>query len=407
MAESDPVTQPLPISNTQLNNENPPEWVTITQEHLGEIPEPLGNDLFNISKGGELKLLYRHEMDEINVFLREGYYTSGKTYVEGPAGKLSVLILHTLLKIANDSVFGLITKELMDTVMIESALTVFFDVQMEVTKNILEEVADADYAAKNALGILDKFRKYKEDVKEDSNELISLFLKYVKQSKVLVAIDQWNAFIEESTNEVADHPIAQVFGNFSLFRLNTTVNQLNDMELRKLANAPTQTKDIPENVVREYNKATLKYYKAHVQSIVECLNNEKKVRDLQHAARLIIGGHVPNVVGDGFESTGLVNHKNEMVCEQARNAVIAVFTEQRNHLLKLVASFSQIKWFSLELAFFSYFQPEGATVNVEMRNLILKRNIKKYISLEFQRVLFQEDYDKEESLKLEKGPSGQ
>ncbi|CAG8570425.1 1137_t:CDS:2 [Paraglomus occultum] len=61
MAESDPATQPLPTSNTRLNNETPPEWVTITQGHLGEISESLV----------ELKLLYHREMDEIDVCLRE------------------------------------------------------------------------------------------------------------------------------------------------------------------------------------------------------------------------------------------------------------------------------------------------------------------------------------------------
>ena len=34
---------------------------------------------------------------------------------------------------------------------------------------------------------------------------------------VLIAIDQWNAFIDKNTNDVASHPIARLFGRFSRF----------------------------------------------------------------------------------------------------------------------------------------------------------------------------------------------
>jgi hypothetical protein len=92
-------------------------------------------------------------------------------------------------------------------------------------------------------------------------------------------------------------------------------------------------------VIYEYNKQVSMYYSGRVQSLFACTkNSESHLSDLQFVARIIAGNRIRILVpGNGFEAAGLVS-LGTIVCQQAREAILDVFKQERQGLIQELVS---------------------------------------------------------------------
>ncbi|RUP48850.1 hypothetical protein BC936DRAFT_143822 [Jimgerdemannia flammicorona] len=337
---------------------------------------------------------------------------------------------------------------------------VFFIEQMSVSKELLKTIADRDIEARNALEILEDFYK---TLPQKIADIIAIFERYVDAFRlircipILIAIDQWNPFIERSTNLPYNNSIGKLFGTFSEFKMSRGVyliavssslvkmhfsdgdqvstislGALTDEQLRALvqdivklhsleidltpeffdvvkkatggivrlvawlfsvwnlkrwqpATVTSRTDLVPKNVMNKFNSESTSYYRARVTSLLN--RSQERLNDYQCAAWLMSGGRIPLESSDGFQEVGLLDENHQVLCCQARNAILTELRNQSKDAIKILASIPGSRWVAHELAFWATFSPRGACIRVPVNGPTGKFAME--VDLHFSRARYQ------------------
>ncbi|KAL1919225.1 mitochondrial 37S ribosomal mS29 domain-containing protein [Calcarisporiella thermophila] len=393
----DPVLEGAKTNNGLVMNF--PEWIEINLGPDSLIPDAAVGELEPSSKNS-VNLLHLPVMSEIEDLLDIAENRQIKNAIRGPAGTgKSCLMLYAVFQARKRGWLVMYipqAKRLMDKEHTISTIWDIFDTQLRMSKNRLKDAADVDRGAKGAFKLLEKFELNEPTTEEDCISLFLLYVNYLRRIRsipVLIAIDQWNAFIEKASNNISDHPIARHFGSFSNF----SVYILPRRRQRGQGSETVASGLIPEKVLETLDFELREYYAGRIQSLLaRHVDDLTRISELQFIARIIVGEVVSfNLRGKRFEAAGLISNDGTIVCRQAREAILSVFNVQRRQLIRDLASFPQTSWYSHEVAFFSAFQPYGKSAILPVKSP-MGNPLPEEVALKFRRVRQQEHTPKVE-----------
>ncbi|RUS14131.1 LOW QUALITY PROTEIN: hypothetical protein BC938DRAFT_477522, partial [Jimgerdemannia flammicorona] len=183
---------------------------------------PEGNSTVIKLHRGWVRLLHRSEMEKIESLLEAGGRCGTRSVLHGGAGVGKSCVMLNAVYTARMQGWVVLyipqAKKLMAMASTVSYLEFIFRAQLSVSKPALQNIAEEDVKAKHALNVLDSINNAKS---WNGGDLLNQFKSYlnalsgIQRIPIHIAIDQWNAFIEKSTNAQYNNDLAELFGNFS------------------------------------------------------------------------------------------------------------------------------------------------------------------------------------------------